>query len=170
MTMGEAATAGIGRPVARRRRWLRGQRVPIVVLALLLGFAAAWAVSMRVIATTPDPYNVGRLAVAKFRHLYPYGVPLSVRVADTNIGWMGACEGLAYLDGQHLSQSILRPDGSLYVAHAGIGHGLWIVDVEVVTGISLRSIGIGHLGPAPSPSWRYLLPFGPGRPLIGSLQ
>jgi hypothetical protein len=59
----------------------------------------------------------------------------------------------------------LRPDGSLYLARFGAGHGLWIVEATAV-----HSAWVRQLGPGPLPPWRQLLPFGPDRPLLGTLQ
>ena len=135
----------------------------VVLPVLILVAIAAFYLSQ--ITAARDPYGVGRLALAQFRRQYPRGIPLSVRVANSALGWFGVCEGLALLNGEQVPQAILRPDGSLYLARFGAGHGLWIVETTAVHGIAVRQVR-----PGPLPPWRRLLPFGPDRALLGSLQ
>jgi hypothetical protein len=137
----------------------------VAALLPVLVLLAAAALYLSLLSTAQDPYGVGRLALAQFHRQYARGIPLSVRVADSALGWIGVCEGVALLDGERVPQAVLRPDGSLYLARFGAGHGLWIVETAVV-----RQGPAHQVRPAPLPPWRQLLPFGPDRPLLGSLR
>lgn len=149
----------------RRARW-RARIMWLLELCILLG---AWGASLQLVAGPYDPYGVGRMAVAQFRQQYPLGLPLTVRIAETNVGWIGVCEGVAWLHRQSVAPETLRPDGTLFRAAPGTGNGLWLVDAEVVThGPSALQAGLGQLASAPPPPWRQLLPLGVGHPLIGS--
>lgn len=149
-------------PNTRRRR----RRLPVVAAAVVvLAGVAIWMLSVRLLAPSPDPYGVGTSAVAQFRQQYPNSLPLSVRVAHTTLGWVGVCEGVAWLTGERAPQAILRLDGSLLINRFGTGRGLWVVETTVVRNPAWRTIV-----PGPPPPWHALLPFGVDRPLIGSLQ
>ncbi len=130
-----------------------------------LAALALWMLSVRLLAPSADPYGVGASAAAQFRQQYPTSLPLSVRVAHTSLGWVGVCEGLAWLNGERAPQAILRPDGSLLINRIGTGRGLWVVETTVVRNPAWRTIV-----PGPPPPWHTLLPLGIDRPLIGSLQ
>lgn len=153
----------IGAPVARRGR---RRRIPLAAVAIAALIAlGVWALSVRLLAATPDPYGVGASALAQLRRQYPRSVPLSVRVAHTRLGWIGVSEGVALLNGERVPQATLRSDGYIVISSFGPGHGLWIVETAVVYNAAWR-----QLAPGPPPPWPYLLPFGVDRPLMGSFH
>ncbi len=149
-------------PPRRSRTRRAGWRRPACALGglTLLGGLIYWLVSLQLVGAA-DPYGVGALAVARFHQQYPRAIPLSVRVARTNVGWIGECEGLALLQGEWITQGVLRPNGMVLLGRQGRGHGLWIVDAEVAR---------GPRAPGVRPPWPQLLPFGPSHPLWGDVK